>query len=128
MFTNERLFTIQAFTITRVHCTFKFNVFFAFMLCNFSVQMLEYFLENSTFLPSKSLKNHPKKLHTYGSWEFFSSAALTAQNSPELHLRFINYFIQLSLVGSLFRTLEYILKIFKKDVEFTIMSLTSPSN
>ena len=25
MFTNERLFTIQAFTITRVHCTKKFG-------------------------------------------------------------------------------------------------------
>ena len=50
----------------------------------------------------KTLKNHPKKLHTYGSsWEFFFSAAPTAQNSPELHFRFINSFIQLSRVGSL---------------------------
>ena len=29
------------------------------------------------------------------------SAAPTAQNSPELHFRFINYFIQPSRVGSL---------------------------
>ena len=33
----------------------------------------------------KKLKNHLKKLHTYGSWEVFFSAALTAQNSPEVH-------------------------------------------
>jgi hypothetical protein len=32
---------------------------------------------------------------------FFFSAASTAQKSPELHFRFINYFIQPSLVGSL---------------------------
>ena len=32
---------------------------------------------------------------------FFFSAAPTAQNSPELHFRFINSFIQPSLVGSL---------------------------
>ena len=31
----------------------------------------------------------------------FFSAAPTAQNSPELHFCFINYFIQLSRVGSL---------------------------
>ena len=35
---------------------------------------------------------------------FFFSAAPTAQNSPELHFRFINYFIQPSRVGSLIRT------------------------
>jgi hypothetical protein len=29
-------------------------------------------------------------LHTYGSWEFFFSAAPPAQNSPELQFRFIN--------------------------------------
>ena len=28
-------------------------------------------------------KNHLKKLHTYGSWEGFFSAAQTAQNSPK---------------------------------------------
>jgi hypothetical protein len=42
------------------------------------------------FLTLKTLKNHPKKLHTYGSWEFFFSAATPAQNSPELQFRFIN--------------------------------------
>ena len=46
----------------------------------------------------KSGKNHPKKLYTYGSWEGFFSAALSAQNSPELHFRFIDSSIQLSVV------------------------------
>ena len=32
---------------------------------------------------------------------FFLSAAPNAQNSPELHFRFINFFIQPSPVGSL---------------------------
>ena len=40
-------------------------------------------------------------MHTYGSGEFFISAAPTAQNSSELHFRFINSFIQPSRVGSL---------------------------
>ena len=54
-------------------------------------------IEN-VFLPTK---NHLKKLHTYGSREFLFSAAPTAQNSPELHFRFINSFIQWSLIRSL---------------------------
>ena len=37
----------------------------------------------------------------------FFSAAPTAQNSPELHFRFINSFIQPSLVGSLPAALFY---------------------
>ena len=40
----------------------------------------------------------------YRVWQlggFFFSAALTAQNSPEFHFRFIDYFIQPSRVGSL---------------------------
>ena len=52
-------------------------------------------------MPTKSWKNHPKKLHTYGSWKFFFSAAPTAQNSPELHFRFINFSIHPTHVGSL---------------------------
>ena len=52
-------------------------------------------------LTLKTLKKHSKKLHTYGSWEVFFSAAPTAQNCPELHFRFINSFIQPSRVGSL---------------------------
>ena len=50
-------------------------------------------------MPTKSWKNHPKKLHNYGS--FFFSASQTALNRPELHFRFINSFIQPSLVASL---------------------------
>ena len=73
--------------------------FVSFVFCNFLVWVLKYFLKNE----KKSGKNHPKKFHTYGSWEFFSlSAALTAPNSPELHFRYINYFIQPSLLESLF--------------------------
>ena len=49
----------------------------------------------------KKLKNHPKKLQTNGSWELFSLQPPTAQNSHELQFRFINSFIQPSLVGSL---------------------------
>ena len=49
-------------------------------------------------MPSESWKNLPKKLHTYGSWDFFFSAAPTAQNSPELHFRFINSPIQSSVL------------------------------
>ena len=41
---------------------------------------------------------------------FFLSAALTAQNSPELYFRFMNYFIQLSLLRSLVMTK-------RKDIE-----------
>ena len=52
-------------------------------------------------MAAKSWKNHLKKLHTYGSREVFFSAAPTAQNSPELHFRFINSFIQPSLLESL---------------------------
>ena len=53
------------------------------------------------FWPPKDEKNTSKKLHTYGSREFLFSAAPTAQNSPELHFRFINSFIQSSLLRSL---------------------------
>ena len=53
------------------------------------------------FLSTKSWKNYPQKLHTYGSWEVFFSAAPPAQNSPELHFRFIIFFIQPSLLKSL---------------------------
>ena len=59
------------------------------------------FIFLNIFLTLKTLKHHPKKLHTYGSWEVFFSAAPTAKNSPELHFRFINYFIQSSLLRSL---------------------------
>ena len=74
----------------------------SFLLCNFLVRMLKYFLKNlkMLFCPKKVEKT-PQKLHTYGSWEVFFSTAPTAQNSPKLHFRFINSFIQSSLLRSL---------------------------
>ena len=55
-------------------------------------------------------------MHIYGSWEFFFlSAAPTAQNNPELHFRFINSFIQLSLVGSLVGSLIVMILIGNKN-------------
>ena len=57
-------------------------------------------------LSTKSWKNHPKKLLTHGSWEVFFSAAPPAQNSPELHFRFISFSMQLSLLESLVYTLR----------------------
>ena len=71
-------------------------------IVNFSVRPVQYFQMNfNFFLPIKRSSKHLKKLLTYGRWAFFFSAAPTAQNSPELHFRFINSFIQPSLVGSL---------------------------
>ena len=43
---------------------------------------------------------------------FFLSAAPTAQNSPELHFRFINYFIQSSLLRSLLLPVLYYSEIY----------------
>ena len=39
------------------------------------------------------LKSKKERPGYNGSWEFFFSAAPTAQNSPEFHFRFINSFI-----------------------------------
>ena len=61
---------------------------------------LGYLKKNIFFFALENIKKK-KKLHIYGSWEFFFSAAPIAQNSPELHFRFINSFIQPSLVGFL---------------------------
>jgi hypothetical protein len=47
------------------------------------------------------LKKPPQKVAYLWQLEVFFSAAPTAQNSPELHFRFIDSFIQPSLVGSL---------------------------
>ena len=55
-------------------------------------------------MTTKSWKKHPKKLHTYGSWRFFFSAAPPAQNSPELYFRFIKSSIQPSVVEAVLRT------------------------
>ena len=47
-----------------------------------------------SFFDQENIKNWPQKLHTYGSLDFFFSAAPTAQNSPELNIRFIDSWIQ----------------------------------
>ena len=59
---------------------------------------------------------------THGSWEFFNSAAPTAQNSPELHSRFTNSFIQKSLVGSQFDGVHSI-KNAMKNHDFILISV-----
>jgi len=63
--------------------------------------MQKYFYENlkKIFLPTKSCI-----LMAVG--RFFFSAALHAQNSPELHFRFINSFIQPSLLESVLESLS----------------------
>jgi hypothetical protein len=69
--------------------------------------MLKYFQNFLNFsFAHKKLKKTPQKVASL--WQlggFFFSAAPTAQNSPELHFRSINSFIQPSLVGSLLVTL-----------------------
>ena len=58
---------------------------------------------NFFFCPQKVEKTTSKSCILNGSWDYFFSAAPTAQNSPELHFRFINSFIQSSLLRSLIR-------------------------
>ena len=74
----------------------------SFIIRNFLVRMLKYFSRNlKMFSCPQKVEKTPQKLHIYGSWEFFLSAAPTAQNSPELHFCLINSFIQSSLLRSL---------------------------
>ena len=89
-------------------------------------------------MPTKSWKNHLKKLLTYGSWEVFFSAAPTAQNSPGLHFRFINSFIQPSHVGPCLNRKTTVLRymidycnfssidILKNEQEFEFRNLSLP--
>jgi hypothetical protein len=60
------------------------------------------------FLPTKIWKNHPKKLHTHGSWDDFFSAALTAQNSPELQFFYLIISARISGEGFSFTNWENI--------------------
>ena len=53
------------------------------------------------FFCPQNLKKPPQKVASLWQLGVFFSAAPTAQNSPKLHFRFINYFIQPSLLGSL---------------------------
>ena len=75
----------------------------SFILYNFLVRMLKCFEKNlkSFFFAHQKLKKPLKKLHTYGSWEFFFFATPTAQNSPELPFCFMISFIQSSPLRSL---------------------------
>ena len=51
MFTNERLFTIQAFTITRVHCTYILN--FGTDKVSFKIGMISKHVEMNAVLVIK---------------------------------------------------------------------------
>ena len=74
----------------------------SFILCNFLVRMLKYFKKIlRRFFAHKMLKKPPQEVAYLWQLGVFFSAAPTAQNSPELHFRFINSFIQPSFVGSL---------------------------
>ena len=55
------------------------------------------------FCPQKVEKPPQKVAYLWQLGVFFLSAALIAQNSPELHFRFINSFIQSSLQRSLLK-------------------------
>ena len=76
------------------------------MLCNFSVRMIKYFLKkfNFFFCPQKVEKTTPKSCLLMAVGRVFFSSAQTAQNSPELHFRFINSFFHPSLLKSLLRS------------------------
>ena len=74
----------------------------SFILCNFLVRMLKYLKKIfKSFFAPKKLKKPPQKVAYLWQLGVFFSAAPTAQNSPELHFRFINSFIQSSLLRSL---------------------------
>ena len=59
------------------------------------------------FFDHKKLKKPPQKVAHNRPRPFFFSAAPTAQNSPELHFRFINSFIQSSLLRSLLKVSKF---------------------
>ena len=58
------------------------------------------------FCPQKVEKTNPKSCILIAVCRGFFPTALTAQNSPELHFRSINSFIQPSLVGSLILAMQ----------------------
>ena len=55
--------------------------------------MLQYLKKIKNYCPQKVEKNTPKSWILMAVGSFFFSAAPTAQNSPEIHFRFINSFI-----------------------------------
>ena len=98
---NEDLCVLQ--TYFRISLQPIFNLYLFFLGFFKTLQ----YLKQMGFFAHKKLKKHPKKLHTYGSWEvFFFSAAPSAQNSPELRFHFIIFSIQSSLLGSLGKELR----------------------
>ena len=67
------------------------------------------------------MKKPPEKVAYLWQLGAFFSAATTAQNSPELHFRFINYFIQPSRVGSLYHTNIDFLTVTTKSDTFSVL-------
>ena len=60
------------------------------MLCNFLVWMLKYFLKNlKMFSCPQKVEKTTSKIYLWQLGGFFFSAVPTAQNSPDLHFRFI---------------------------------------
>ena len=78
----------------------------SFIICNFLVRMLKYLEKKMFFWPQKVEKTTSKSCILMAVTSFFLSAAPTAQNSPEVHLCFIDSFIQSSLLMSLIGTLR----------------------
>ena len=57
------------------------------------MRTLQYFLKNFKFvLPIKSWKKHPKKLHTYGSWEVFFLCSPDCPKEPRTSFPFYKFF------------------------------------
>ena len=78
----------------------------SFTLCNFLVRMLKYLKKKLEifFCPQKVERNTSKSCILMANvWVFFS-AVPNAQNSPELHIRFINSPIQSSVLKSVITT------------------------
>jgi hypothetical protein len=85
-----------------------FYIFLSFILSNFSVQKQNFFYKNlkKKICPQKVEKTTQKSCILMAVGNFFFSVAPPAQNSPELHFRFIIFFIQPSLLESLHITIK----------------------
>ena len=84
-----------------------FISFLALYYVTFQCRHYNIFKFFKIFFALKKLKKPPQKVaYLWQLGIFFLSAAPTAPNSPELHFRFINYFIQPSLLGYLFLLLD----------------------
>ena len=105
----------------------KIYILLNFILWNFLVRTLQYFLKNlkKNFWLWKLKKNWPQKLHTYGSLDFFFSAAPTAQNVPRLKIHIGNVSQDTIVCWSVDRALE--LKSNKKT-NYDFLELMSPAS